>query len=253
MNRNTTIVTLLLPLCFGFARQPEQSAQAAVKALGGPQAVKRLDDFSAKGQVIFYMYGREMAGDLSILKKGDKERNKYELQYGSSPYVVIYVFNGTTAFVDRMGTVSDLPALDYLSDNDHSFQLLIQPNVEYSTGKATEIDGESVTGLIVRHHKKATVFYLSNKDRLIKEMVFSDLYYGDNDTRETLEKRIRYADYKTVDGVQFPHKWTFFKKGKKEKVYLLTEVTFSPQIDSQLFERPEQELDLRYGEERMHD
>jgi hypothetical protein len=82
-------------------------------------------------------------------------------------------------------------------------------------------------------------------------MVFEDTYFGENNTKELIQKRIRYDDYEEFEGVRFPTRMTFYEKGEKQQELELARISFAPEVTADQFRRPEQELDLRYSEERM--
>jgi hypothetical protein len=81
--------------------------------------------------------------------------------------------------------------------------------------------------------------------------VFQDLYFGENMTRETLEKRIRFSDYRPAEGGPFPMTMVLYEKGKKDMEYRYSEIRFNPEVPARLFDRPDRKLDLRYWEEKM--
>jgi len=90
------------------------------------------------------------------------------------------------------------------------------------------------------------------KDFTVKEMVYTDLYYGEAQTKEILEMRIRFSDYRVTEGVNFPMSRVVYKKGKKFVEMRFREVSFSPEVASAKFKRPDVKLDLRYWDERMN-
>ncbi len=96
-----------------------------------------------------------------------------------------------------------------------------------------------------------TTFYIDKENHTLTEVVFEDIFFGENQTKELLEKRIRYDEYRDFDGVRFPTRMTFYEKGEKKVEFHFTDVTFSPEVGDEQFERPDQELDLRYWEEKM--
>jgi hypothetical protein len=144
-----------------------------------------------------------------------------------------------------------MPALNFESDLDHTFALLVASEAELSLARTTEIDGRAVIGVAITHAGKTTTFYVDRETRTVAEMVFEDDYFGDNDAKELMEKRIRFSDYQLIDDVLFPMRQTFFHKGAQVMEYRFDTVVFDPQVPADRFTRPDEELDLRYGAERL--
>lgn len=248
-------VSRLFLLFFAVSLSAQDAAeliQKAVDVLGGKTAVEKFRDYRADGSMTMSMYGREFSGKLSRIQKAEKMWLKMEVQFGSNLYVVSQAYNGKTAFSDRQGTIVDLPALNYQSDADHSLALLIAENTSPKIVRKTEIDGRPVFGVELTKDGKKTTFYIDESNYTVREMVFEDDYFGENQTKETLEKKNRYDDYTETDGVNFPGKMIFFEKGIKQSEFLIESVTFGPAVKPELFERPNQDLDLRYSEERLN-
>jgi hypothetical protein len=161
-------------------------------------------------------------------------------------------FDGKLAWMERMGTISDQPPLNDLSDLDHTPLLLLEKDAGLSLGEQTEIEGKKVIALMVNFKDKKTVFFIDQTDHTIKEIRYSDLFYGDSMNKETLEKRIRCLDYKKIKGFMFPARMIHFQKGKKQMEFIFQEIMFDPKVFPDMFERPDQELDLRTREESYH-
>jgi hypothetical protein len=197
------------------------------------------------------MWGRELTGTIEIIEKGNRKRTKTELAFGKSTFVVINAFDGETAFSERQGRIIDKPALNYESDLDHTLGVLIDSGAVFSLGKPTEIGGRRATGIEAELNGKKTTFFIDDETFLVSEMVFEDTYFGENNTKELIQKRIRYDDYEEFEGVRFPTRMTFYEKGEKQLEFEIAEISFAPEVTADQFQRPEQELDLRYSEERM--
>lgn len=249
--RYFNFILLLIPLC-AYPQDAGEIVRKCVDALGGEKALGLYADYKASGNISYFRRGSEMQGKLELIRKGEKSWRKVELDFGGQPIVVKNVYDGANAFSDRNGRVADMPSLNYESDNDHSIALLAKSEATFTLDKESEIDGNKVLGVLVEYRGKSTLFYIDANDFTVKEIVFSDLYFGDNDTKETVEKRVRYGNYKKIDGVRFPTTVTFLEKGMKQFAYALQEVQFQPQVDDAIFVRPDEELDLRYYEEMMH-
>jgi hypothetical protein len=235
-----------------FAQNPREIVNKCVTALGGEAAVQNFANYQAKGTMKLAAQGMELSGKLETIQLGRKRWNRIELQFGGQTYILLNSYDGETAWMDRMGTIVDQPALNYESDLDHDITLLIEPEAKFSLGKESEIDGKKAVGIDVDFKGKKTTFYVNLDDYSILEMVYEDVYFGENYTKETLEKRVRFSDYKDISGVLFPTSMAFYQKGQKQMEFHLEEVSFNPQVADAKFQRPDQKLDLRYSEELIH-
>jgi len=233
------------------AQDPQEVIKKAVAAMGGEDAVARYSDYQAEGEAKYSMWGRELTGTIEIIEKGKKKRTKTELALGKSTFVMINAFDGEIAFSERQGRIIDKPALNYESDLDHTLGVLIDKGTVFSLGKQTEIDGRRATGIDAELNGKKTTFFIDDETFLVSEMVFEDTYFGENNTKELIQKRIRYENYEEFEGVRFPTRITFYEKGEKQQEFDIAEISFAPEVTAEQFRRPEQELDLRYSEERM--
>lgn len=235
-----------------FAQNPQEIVSKCITALGGEEAVKKFANYQAKGMMKLATQGMELSGKLETIQLGRKKWNRIELQFGGQTYIMLNSYDGETAWMDRMGTIVDQPALNYESDLDHDITLLVEPEAKFFLGKETEIDGKKAVGIDIDFKGKKTVFYVDLGNYSILEMVYEDVYFGENYTKETLEKRVRFSDYKDISGVLFPTTMAFYQKGQKQMEFHFEEVSFSPQVAEAKFQRPDQKLDLRYSEELIH-
>ena len=235
-----------------FAQNPKEVIDKCINVLGGEEAVKKFSDYKAKGEIKISMRGMELSGKLESIQKGRKIWRRTEVVFGKDVYVMLQAFDGKTAWMDRMGTIVDQPSLNYETDLSHDLDLLIEKEAVFSFAKEKEIEGRRAIGIEVDFKGKKTTFFIDKKTYTILEMVYKDLYFGEKFTKEMLERRIRYGDYKKLDGVFFPTKMTIYQEGKKQVEFQFSEVSFNPEIALAKFQRPDQKLDLRYSEERIH-
>ena len=250
-NKMWPLLILLLPL-FVFGQPAEEIVALCIKAMGGQEDLHKFADYKASGDISYFMRGSEISGTVEVLVKPNKYWKKTDLDFGGRPFTLKNVYDGKIAFSERNGRVSDLPSLNSESDLDHSILLLLEKNAKFKLDKETELNGFKVTGILVELNGKKTLFNIDVNDHVIREIVFKDSYFGDNDTKELIEKRIRYSNYKKIDGLQFPMDMTFIENGQKDLVYKFNIVNFSPPVDSTIFKRPDEEVDRRYWEETIH-
>jgi len=249
------ILFVILITIFSFfmaAQNPQEIISRCVITLGGEAAIIQFSDFQGMGRTKMFWHGREFGGKFKIVKKGKKSWEKSDILYGKEESTRISAFDGQVAWSEKRGNISDKPSLNYHSDLNHTFSVLINKEAFFSRVKDTEIEGKKAFGIEMKVKGKKTIFFIDQNKYTVLEMVFIDSYFGDNETKEVLEKRIRYFDYKKFGSVLFPTRTVFYQKGKKEREYTLSKITFNPMISSSLFSRPAQKLDLRYSEERLY-
>ena len=251
--RKTAIFFLILLFSVNvFGQDPKEIVDKCVNVLGGEEAVKKFYDYKAKGEIKVSVRGMELIGKLEAIQKGRKLWRRAEIKFGKDVFVMVQAYDGKTAWMDRLGTIVDQPSLNYETDLDHDFFLLIEKDAVFSLGKEKEIEGRRAMGIEVDFKDKKTTFFIDKETYTILEMVYKDLYFGEKFTKEMMERRIRYGDYKKLESVFFPTKMTIYQEGKKLFEFQFNEVDFNPQIALAKFQRPDQELDLRYREERIH-
>jgi hypothetical protein len=235
-----------------FPQDPKEVVEKCVNALGGEEAVKKFYNYHAKGEVKLSMRGMELPGKLESIVIGKRVWSRIELTFGKETFTMLMAYDGETAWMDRMGTIVDQPSLNYESDSDHGLPLLIEKEAIFSMAKEKEIDGRKAFGVDVEFKGKKTSFFIDKEAYIVLEVVYKDLYFGERYTKEMLEKRNRLGNYKKVDDVFFPMKMTLYQEGKKVLEFQYSEVRFNPEIARAKFKRPDQKLDLRYTEERIH-
>ncbi|NIM16072.1 MAG: hypothetical protein GTO45_29065 [Candidatus Aminicenantes bacterium] len=242
-------------LSFGFAQQnqsPGEVVDKCVKALGGEKGIENFSNFEAKGEAHITFGTRKITGKVKEIKKGKRYWAQMELSFGSSEFKAVRAFDGKTAWMDRMGTIVNQPSLNLQSDADHTPALLLEKEANFKITGEKEIEGKKAIRLEVEFKGKKTTFFIDQTDYTILEILFKDLYFGQQQTKETIEKRIRYMDYKKKGDAMFPFGIVYYQKGKKNMEVKFSEVTFNPTVSSDIFTRPDQELDLRYREEMYH-
>jgi hypothetical protein len=242
-------------LSFGFAgpdRDGGEIVAKCVKALGGEKGIGNFSNFEGTGEAQISFGTREMSGKIKEIKKGKKHWAQMEFSFGRSEFKGARAFDGKSAWMDRMGTIVDQPAVGYRSDADHTPALLLEKGASFSVTGEKEIEGKKAIGLEVDFKGKKTTFFIDQSDYTILEILFKDLYFSQEQTKDTIEKRIRYMDYRKKGDAVFPFSMVYYQKGKKTMEVKFNEVTFNPVVSPGIFERPDQELDLRYREEMYH-
>lgn len=249
-----TIVILLTVLIISvglWSQTPKEIVKKCIHALGGEAAIKKHMDYSAEGERIVFSRAGQAAFRFKEIKKIPKEWRRYDTIEGN-PMVFIHVFDGEDAWFEFSGNVRSKAGLNYITEQAHSIALLLEKDASFSPAKETEIDGKKAIGINVDFKGKKTTFFFDADTYLPVEIVYKDISMGNLQIKEMMETRTRYMVYKTFDGVLFPSRTVKYIKGKKTTDTRLDNVVFNPNVSPDLFKRPEQELDFRTGEERLH-
>ncbi|MFB0565762.1 MAG: hypothetical protein ACETWK_08805 [Candidatus Aminicenantaceae bacterium] len=252
MKKITVFIAIFLFTINIFAQSPEEVVKKCVSALGGEEAVKKFSDYKAKGEIKISMRGMEIPGKIESIIMGKKKWLRAEIVFGKDVFTILQAYDGKTAWMDRFGSIVDQPSLNYESDLDHDVSLLIEREASFSFAKEKEVDGRKAFGIEVDFKGKKTTFFIDKETYTIIEMVYKDLYFGEKYTKEMIEKKIKYENYRKIDNVLFPTKMTVYQEGKKQFEFSLSEVSFNPQVALAKFARPDQKLDLRYSEELIN-
>ncbi len=254
MKKNVLIVLLTLLISMGlWSQAPEAIVKKCVEALGGEEAIKKHLDFSGEGDFTISLRGMELSGDFKMIQKNRKFWNRIKVTFAGTEVTMTMAFDGKKAWMEQMGNIADQPSLNYESDNAHSLELLLEKNAAFSRAKATEIEGKKAIAIEANLKGKKTTFFIDPETHTPMEIVFKDYYYGMmTNVKELMEKRNRLMDYKRFEGVLFPFKMIFYQKGQKFMELRFNKVVFNPKVPADIFERPDQEADLRYMEEILH-
>jgi hypothetical protein len=242
------LLAAVMPL---YSQDAGSIVKSCIAALGGESGISRFSDFEAEGTIQVSMMGREFSGKLKWIRKMRQSWQRAEFSFGKDIYITAGAYNGRSAYSESMGNVVDVPALNYESDLRHGMDRLLDPAASYSLVRETEIEGRPAYLMEASSTDRKTVFCIDKENLRVLEIVFEDDYFGENDTRERLEKRIRYSDYQEMAGGPFPMLITEYEKGEEKRRCRLVEIRFNPVIDGKMFNKPDQKLDLRYWEEKM--
>ncbi|UCH94460.1 MAG: hypothetical protein JSV88_29900 [Candidatus Aminicenantes bacterium] len=234
------------------AQTPREIVDQCITTLGGEEGVRNFSNYKAEGEIGFSFGPRTFTGEITMIQKGRKSRMKGEFDFRGTVMTIIRAFDGKNAWADRLGTIVDQPALNYQSDLDHTPLVLLEKEASFSLTRQTEIEGKKAIGIEVTFNNKKTTFFIDQTDHTLREIRYRDLFFGDSYNKETLEKRIRCLDYKKIKGFMFPSRMIHYLKGKKRLELNFREIMFDPKVTPDMFERPDQELDLRTREEIYH-
>jgi hypothetical protein len=254
----TKILFLLLSislLAFAYPGQdqaPEEVVNKCIKALGGEKGIANFSNFKAAGEAFMSFGTRKITAKIKEIKKGSKHWRQMEMIFGSNEFKTVRAYNGQAAWTEARGNIVDNPPLNSQSDADHTPALLLEKEAGFKITGETEIEGQKTFRLEVDFKGKKTTFFIDQADYTIREISFKDLYFGRSQTKETIDKQMRYLDYKETNGFRFPFGVIYYRQGEKNMEVRFSEVTFDPDVSPDLFERPDREMDFRYREEKYH-
>jgi len=254
----TKILFILLSislLAFAYPGQdqaPEEVVNKCIKALGGEKGIENFSNYKAEGEAYTFFGTRKFTAKVKEIKKGSKHWRQMEMIFGSSEFKTVRAYNGQAAWTEARGNIVDNPPLNSQSDADHTPLLLLEKEAEFKITGETEIEGKKTFQLEVDFKGKKTTFFIDQADYTIREISFKDLYFGRSQTRETIDKQIRFLDYKETEGVRFPFEVIYYRQGEKNMEVRFNAVVFNPDVSPGLFARPDREMDFRYMEEQYH-
>ena len=202
-----------------------------VAALGGEKALSRVSTLSEKGTANFM--GREIP--IDIYDKAPNKRASYmHLPNGDS----VTVFNGQqgwTGFPHQPPREMPLSELEGAKiDADLQFAVHIRqmfPNLR--PARPESIAGHETYQLVSENSDQPHIrLYFDQHTGLLLRMVrYGDSPLGLNPVR------VDYADYRPVDSVQVPHRWTVARPQGQFTVQV-SEVTQNVDIDDAKFAKP---------------
>jgi len=204
-------------------KAPEKRSEETMSAAGNPEAAKLLDAYLAAvggADALKRITSRVAKG--SVTASGDQKMT-VDI-YAKAPdkrVSVMHVKNGesVTAYNGKVGWLS-VPGRVHMMNAQESFgakmdaDLLFPANVKglytkWETKPGEKIDGQE-TWLVIgeKEGEPPLRLYLDQKSNLLLRLVrYVDSPLGYNPTQ------IDYADYRSVDGVRVPYRWTVAQPG----------------------------------------
>jgi photosynthetic reaction center cytochrome c subunit len=202
---------------------PEKMSEETISATGNPEAAKLLDGYLAAvggADALKKITSRVAKG--SVTATGDQKMT-VDI-YAKAPdrrVSVMHVKGGesVTAYNGKVGWLS-VPGRVHMMNAQESFgakmdaDLLFPVNVKGLYAKWESKPGEKIDGqetwLVIgeKEGEPPLRLYLDQKSGLLLRLVrYLDSSLGYNPTQ------IDYADYRSVDGVKVPHRWTVARPG----------------------------------------
>lgn len=213
---------------------PDQIIEKYVTALGGADAIKKVTSRSMTGKI--QTRGQESPIEL-LTKAPNKRISINKSQNGES----VTAFDGKVGWLGNtgrparvMGTVeTDAAGLDA---EMHLALRLKEIFRQFRAGRPEKIGDTEVVVLNAQRPNLPPVrLYFDVKTGLLVRMIrFANTAVGRNPTQ------IDYADYREVDGVKMPFRWTLSRPNGRFTIQL-SEVKQNVPIDDSRFEKPKAE------------
>lgn len=209
----------------------------AIKAHGGAENMEKYKASIAKtkGKLLELEYTAETSIQLP-----DRSRTGAESKLGK----FVQVLNGDKGWV-KLGDLSRECSKEELAEMKEQLNatrishltVLAEKEYKLSALEEEKIDDRPAIGVRVERKgfREVSLFFDKDNGLLLKlqTRMRDPLRGGEEFTAETL-----YGDYKNVDGLMTPHKFTIKYDGKVYNEGAITDVTFSEQIDDNIFEKP---------------
>jgi len=182
--------------------EPAKLLDGYLAAVGGGVALKKVTSRVAKGTVTAFG-DQKMAVDI-YAKAPDKRVSVMHMKDGES----VTAYNGKVGWLSVPGRVHMMNAQESFGakmDADFTFAANVKGlYTKWETKPGEKIDGQE-TWLVVgqKEGEPPLRLYLDQKSALLLRLVrYVDSPLGYNPTQ------IDYADYRSVDGVKLPYRWT---------------------------------------------
>jgi photosynthetic reaction center cytochrome c subunit len=202
-----------------------------VAALGGAEAIQKITSRVEKGLIV--VSGSDTPIEL-FLKAPNKRISVTHMAKGES----YTAFDGTSGWLGSTGrpprTMS--PAESEAAGLDAEFYLALRlPQIfeQVRTGRPESINGIECQTLIgTRPGRPPVRFYFENKSGLLLRQVrYGETPLGRNPTQ------IDYADYRAVDGVKVPFRWTLSRTNGRFTIQI-SEVKNNVPVEDEKFAKP---------------
>jgi outer membrane lipoprotein-sorting protein len=188
---------------------PESLLDNYVAAVGGVDALKKVTNRVAKGTATAFDEQR-MAVDIFV-KAPDKRVSVMHMKEGES----VTAYNGKVGWLSVPGHVHILSTQESFAakmDADVAFAADVKSLYsKWETLPGEKIDGRDTWLVIGRKEGEPPLkLYLDQKSNLLLRLIrYIDSPLGYNPTQ------IVYADYRAVDGVKIPYRWTVARPGNR--------------------------------------
>jgi hypothetical protein len=221
--------------------QPSEALTAAdvleqyKNALGGEEAIKHITSREAKGLLVF---GNNQSPIEVITKAPNKRVSISHMGKGGS----YTAFDGTSGWLGNTGRPARemSPAESEAAGLDAEFYLALRlPQIfeQVRVGHPETINGVECNLLIgTRPGRPPVRFYFESKSGLLLRQVrYGETPLGRNPTQ------IDYADYRPVDGVKVPYRWTLSRTNGRFTIQL-SDVKANGAVEDDQFAKPAGEV-----------
>jgi len=227
--------------------RPEHAAPAAAKisadqiiekyqaAVGGEAAMKRTSSRVAKGEILF---GGHSTPIELLTKAPNKRMSISKTPNGES----ITAFDGTGGWLGNTGRAPRemSPAESEAAGLDAEFYLALRIKEifpQLRVGRPETIQGVECNTLIGIRPDRPPVrlFFDANTGLLVRQVRYGETPLGRNPTQ------IDYADYREVDGVKIPFRWTLARTNGRFTIQL-ADVKANVPLEDSKFSKPASEV-----------
>lgn len=203
-----------------------------VGAMGGAQAISKISTRTEKGMASFA--GREFQVDV-FDKSPDKRASLMHLPNGDS----VTVFDGAQGWTGAPGRPArEMPVSEIEGakiDADLQFPLhLAQLFPDLKPARPESIDGHEAYQLISETNGQPRIhlYFDEQSGLLVRMMRYADSALGLNPVR------VDYGDYRAVDGVQVPYRWTVARPSGQFTIQA-TDIKQNVAVDDGKFAKPQ--------------
>jgi hypothetical protein len=173
----------------------------------------------------------------------DKVRREINLTEGGKTSMVIHVFNGERGWVCSNGATREISHGEKLQLNEamhcgaaQVLDSLCERGYKLKALGESKVGDKAALGLkvVCEGRRDVSLFFDKRTGLLLKSERKTKIVLGGMDvTYETF-----FEDYKEVNGIQQPHRFTIYGDGKKCLECEITEVVMPEKFDEKTFEKP---------------
>lgn len=244
----TLLLAAVLAAAPASAGDPAALVATAIEAHGGAGALSRLSDVRMEGEATYYFGGGEIPGSVTIrVRDGRMLRRDATVTFRGSPFTMVEASNGADGWQERRGRVYDYPVDDFDTWLAHRPDILLRaaahPDDLTWVGHG-DVDGVAVETVEFAEPAGTTRIMIGTDDRRVVGLDYEAELNEGMGTTETALVGKRYAEYRDVDGVPFPHRQRELRDGVPEAVVDLTTVVLGETPPADIFDKPAQDETL---------
>jgi hypothetical protein len=222
---------------------PAAIVAASIEAHGGAAALARWNNLTYEGSLTLFFGASQLTGEATIaIRDGSWMRREAKLEFRGSPFVFEEASTGTTAWQRRESRIYDYPPDDFNAWLAQRPGILLRAAAAGSSalrnGGTMDLEGHATLAIDFEERDGTTRILIDPETKLVRGLEYKILRNeGMGKKEEAFIKKI-FSDYRSVDGLLFPHTNHEFADGTTESTLEVEQIKLTPP-DIAVFARPE--------------